>query len=43
MVRALARRCAVPIHLHLLDISPALLTEALLYAQQTFSAILVFQ
>lgn len=39
LVRALARRCAVPIHLYLLDISPALLTEALLYAQQTFSAI----
>lgn len=39
LVRALSRRCAVPIHLYLLDISPALLTEALRHSQQTFSAI----
>ncbi len=39
LVRVLARRCAVPIHLYLLDISPVLLTEALRYSLQTFSAI----
>lgn len=39
LTRALSRRCTVPIHLYLFDLSPQLLTHALAYAQQTFAAI----